>query len=546
MSFNRLSCVSFLLTIAFSYPCLAKQSIPLEKVENERPAITITDDDFQQLVLLRAMGLAGVHKNIDTTPMVPAGDNAVLNWVNLPETERARLIKVEEEMFRQGKITMIVMAGGEATRFGGPKTFVTVSPELGEFLEIKAANLKWVNKTYQTTIPLYILSSEKRLEEFKRALAERKYYGLSPEVMKWYVQGTVDTFIPSEDELRATFEDHELNRQLHYAKALLQANPDGIYRFKGERRKIPAGHFDAIASFIISGLLGDALSRGIEFASIVNIDNLQAILKNDGMIAYFAEKGDDFGFLLAEKNLAFTIKNKFTGEILHPKVVVRFRERLISFDGVHVFIDQGENNGYLYQLNQETKSVDVFDVHSGLKIETEIKIKPETGGTLVQPLSENGEPASCPVLREGFELPSNFDHVNAPFFNTNTIILNLRSLLRLLEVSEEQLIRMTFEELSLLVREKLCSQIKHYFEFKYHLVEGEFPDLGAVNKGTTKITVSQITRILLQAVQLKGAKISYLFAPRETIFAPVKEPEDKELAATLHKDALKNYTLYHR
>ena len=187
--------------------------------------------------------------------MIPASESAVFNWSNLSPMERNRLVNKQEEMFRQGKISMIVMVGGEATRFGGPKTFVSVSDELGEFLEIKAANLNWMRKTYGTHVPMYILSSEKRLEEFKAALRERHYYGLDREDFCWFVQGTVDTFIPSDAELKTNFKGNELKIYLDFVSALRLVNPDGIYCFKGERRKIPGGHFDAIAAFVISGLL---------------------------------------------------------------------------------------------------------------------------------------------------------------------------------------------------------------------------------------------------------------------------------------------------
>lgn len=526
-----------IFTAAFLSACLIED-------EAARTTCTVSMEDFQQLIQERENGLAGYHKNIDTTSLVAAPDDAVLNWSTFPQDKRERLKKREAQFFRKGKITMIVMAGGEATRFGGPKTFVNVSSELGDFLEIKAANLRWVHNKFQTSVPMYLLSSEKRLNEFKKALVDRRYYGLTPDDFRWYVQGTVDTFIPTDHELHAHFHGPDLEQHVQFAQALRQANPDGIYRFKGEPRKIPSGHFDAIASFIISGLLSEALSRGIEYAVVVNIDNLQALLKNDGMIAYFAEKGDDVGFILAEKNLVLTIKNLKTGKMIHPKLNVRFRERVISFNGIEEHVDFAEKDDYRFVLDSLHKTVDVFDIFSGLQIETEIKIKPETGGTLVQPLDQNGKPFGKPVLREGFELPSHFDHADAAFFNTNTVILRLKSLLRLMDVSKEQLAAMDFEERTSLVRDKLLKKVKTFFEFKNHEVEGEFPEFGIVKNGKTKIPVSQLTRILLQVGQLDGIKVGYLFAPRKQVFAPVKEPEDKQIAAEQHAASLKEFTLY--
>ncbi|MFI5343576.1 MAG: UTP--glucose-1-phosphate uridylyltransferase [Chlamydiales bacterium] len=510
-------------------------------VDHERVAITITHDDFQKLVREREQGIVGYQHNVDPTPMIPASENAVLNWSHLSLAERKRLAEKQEEMFRQGKITMIVMAGGEATRFGGPKTFVSVSEDLGEFLEIKAANLNWLHSQYKTDVPMYILSSEKRLEEFKSALVQRHYYGLKPKAFCWFTQGTIDTFIPSEAELKANFKDNELKAHLDYAAVARKANPDGIYRFQGERRKVPAGHFDAIAAFVISGLLSEALSLGIEFAPIVNIDNLQAILKNDGMIAYFTEQDVDFGFILAEKNLQLTIEDKATGKRIQDKLIIRYRDQTLSFDGLQEFTMEAEKDGYKFVINPGKKTVDVYEKATGRRVETKITIKPEVGGTLVQLANEKGEAIGAPVIKEGFELPSHFDHANAPFFNTNTIIVNLRGLLKFLDVSQEQLANMNFEERSALVREKLIKQVKANFEFKNHEVEGAYPDLGLVKEGKTKILVVQLTRIMLQAAHLKSAKVSYVLAPRGSVFAPVKEPEDKRIAAENHRESLQSF-----
>lgn len=535
-------CQIFILVMILSSSSFANILSQLE--EYEQTGITITDEDFQKLVWERKQGISGIHKNIEPNFMIPADENMICNWANLSQKDKNRLIDKQEDMFRQGKITMIVMAGGEATRFGGPKLFVSVSEDLGEFLHIKAANLNWIKNTYQTTIPMYILSSEKRLQEFKLALSQRNYYGFKSENFRWFVQGTVDTFIPTDDELKANFQGQELNMYLSFASYLRQINPDGIYRFQGKRRKVPGGHFDTIATFIISGLFNEALEKGIEYALIVNIDNLQAILKNDGMIAYFAEQGDEIGFLLAEKNMMMSIKEKDSDKILQNKLIVRFHDNTLSFDGLHEYIQQAEKNGYRYIIDQANKKVDVYDLNTGKLLAIKTTIKPEIGGTLVQLANEKGEPISSPIIKEGFELPYDFDHANAPFFNTNTIVLKLRSLFKFLDITYEKLNKMNFEERATLVREKLNKKIKANFEFKHHEVEGEYPEFGIVKNGKTKILVTQVTRLMLQISHIQGAKVGYLFAPRNSIFAPVKEPEDKQIAAQKNRVLLQQFTLY--
>lgn len=539
----RLSSSSTLLIVCFIHFFCLNAEIDFQ-LESERPAITMTSEDFKLLVKKREQGLAGFHLNAEVTSLVPAPENIALNWTNFSLREKKRLTLEQEKMFRQGKITMLVLAGGEATRFGSPKPFILVSDDLGEFLEIKVANLNWLNKTYGSNVPLYIMTSEKRIDEFKTALSQRQYYGLNPNTFRLFTQRTVDTFIPSDQELKAIFTDDELVKHLAFAANLRQINPDGIYRFNGERRKVPPGHFDAIAAFIISGLFSEALRNGIEYLTVVNIDNLQAILKNDGMIAYFAEKGDDIGFLLTEKNLFYTISDKLKNELIVNKLIVRFRDSVLSFDGFQEFNNEAEQGNYKFVIDRERKTVNVYDIFTGDLIETKISIKSEVGGTLVQQTNAKGKMVGAPIMKEGFELPSNFDHAQAPFFNTNTIILKLSSFLRFLNVTKKNLLKMDFDKRSLLVREKLMSQIKPNFELKNHEVEGEYSHLGIVKNGKTKIPVMQVTRIMLQVAHLKGAKVAYIFAPRMLVWAPVREVEDRVIAAKNSRQSLRKFILF--
>jgi hypothetical protein len=509
--------------------------------ESLRPAVTVTGSDFQEQVKAREQGQSGFHLNVDRArTYTPATEKAVLNWSALPEDKKRTLTEKQDAMFKDGEIGEIVMAGGEATRFGGPKTFVKVSDALGDFLQVKVDNLKWIWEKYGTRVPLYILSSETRIQGFQDQLQERDYYGARPEDFHGYVQGTVDTFIPTDAELEAKFKGEQLAAHKKYARAARQANPDGIYRFNGERRPVPAGHLDAIASFIISGQLSDALARGIKVMTVTNIDNLQAILKNDGMIAAFAESDDDFGFILAEKNISHQIKEAGTSKVLEPKVLVRYRENVISFDGINEFEGEAVKEGLKYVINQEKKEIDVFD-SQGKKIKTEVTLEPEVGGTLVQYTDENGQVVEG--LQEGFALPLDFDHVKAPLFNTNTAFVKPEGLLKLLKVTRQELEAMSFEERSELVRNQLVKQTKANFEFKNHEVDGKFPELGVVDveANKTKIPVVQLTRIMLQVGELKGAKVGYIVAPRKEVFAPVKEPQDREIMARNNEEALKPY-----
>ena len=522
--------------------------------KNERPVVTVTTDDFSRVVMDRQQGKLGVDKNVETRALIPPSQDIinqrVLEWANLTESERVRLIAKEVDMFQKGLVAAIIMAGGEATRYGGPKAFKEVTPELGEFLGIKADNLRWFINTFGKEVPLFLLSSETRIESFKQQLAQRNFYGLKESLFKWYVQGSVDTFIPTDAEIDTLSVGAELKEKFKKAAALLrQENPDGIYRFQGKKRPVVPGHLDAVSAFIISGRLTDALEAGIEYLPVFNIDNLKAILKNQGLYAQFAESGADFGFILAEKNIVFEFENLIDSAKKIPKVFVRFKENVISLDDVEVFQGEVTKDGYRFVINTFSKTVDVIDVLSGEVVGKVIKKKPETGGTLVQ-YGDSGEV----TMKEGFELPASFPHELAPFFNSNTVLIRAKSLLRILGLPENEegiskLKNMSFDERSSLVREKIVKQVRANFELKEHAVEGDFNEYGKVeeNKLTgrkeTKINVSQITRIMLQVAQLSDVKVQYYFMPRFGDFAPVKTPDDAIGAARNSADDLKKYTL---
>lgn len=369
-----------------------KHSLAVNADQPLRPAVTVTEADVRELLSARRQGLAGVHRNINPVPVVPASEESVCGWAGLSSGEKAKLRAEEARMFASGKIGMIVMAGGEATRFGGPKAFVKVSDELGDFLAIKAANLKYIRRRFGAKIPMYLLASEKRLAQFQQALKERRYYGLSSEDFLWYVQGTVDSFIPTHEEIGAFYRD-PAEREIfgNFISRMREMNPDGIYRFRGDRRLMPAGHFDAVASFIISGRMTDALSRGLEYVGVFNIDNLQALLKNEGYFAHFAASGADFAFILAEKNLVF-LPNAAGGRSLPQKILVRLHDRVISFDGIEEFEGECVRDGLRLVIDRERRTVLVFDAQTGRQLDATFRVKAETGGTLVQPVDADGRP----------------------------------------------------------------------------------------------------------------------------------------------------------
>ncbi|MCK6473968.1 MAG: UTP--glucose-1-phosphate uridylyltransferase [Planctomycetes bacterium] len=125
--------------------------------------------------------------------------------IRLPKTEqdRARDAKARaagEDALRAGKVGVYTVAGGQGTRLGydAPKGVFPVGPVTQRTLfELHAEKIDGLRKRYGAAVPWAIMTSDANDEATRAHFAERKFYGLPPESVRFAKQDSLPAIDPS-------------------------------------------------------------------------------------------------------------------------------------------------------------------------------------------------------------------------------------------------------------------------------------------------------------------------------------------------------------
>ncbi|WP_254506870.1 UTP--glucose-1-phosphate uridylyltransferase [Anatilimnocola floriformis] len=155
-----------------------------------------------------------------------------------------------EQLLREHKVGMILVAGGLGTRLGcdGPKGMFPIGPlSQRPLFQVLIESLLAVRKKYQTAIPLYVMTSSATDVQTREFLTAHNYFGLPKEDVKFFSQSSMFAV------------DDGWN------KILLAS--------KGELVLAPDGHGGMLRAFEKSGCLADCRERGIDLLFYGQIDN---------------------------------------------------------------------------------------------------------------------------------------------------------------------------------------------------------------------------------------------------------------------------------
>ena len=204
--------------------------------------------DFEQLAEL-------IQRLVLSEPLPPKVENiSPAPYVPLPQSE------AEKQTFRAmwaegtrvieaGKVAALVVAGGAGTRldFDGPKGAFPISPIRGKPLfQLFAEYLQAIGRDHGVAIPWYVMTSESNHEETIKFFKTHKHFGLAPEQVRFFTQGTM----PAVD-----FD----------GKLLLAA--------KGSLALSPDGHGGTLTALRNSGALEQMQTEGTEVLSYFQVDN---------------------------------------------------------------------------------------------------------------------------------------------------------------------------------------------------------------------------------------------------------------------------------
>lgn len=152
------------------------------------------------------------------------------------------------QALREGKVALVVLAGGMATRMGGVvKALVEALPGK-TFLDIRLAEIDAIAKRYGKAPPLWLMTSDATEQGIREALGAR-------------LDGDAVATFPQDLSLRLTPE----------GKLFLDA--------EGRPSEHAPGHGDLPDALKRSGLLARFLERGGHTLLVTNLDNLGATLE---------------------------------------------------------------------------------------------------------------------------------------------------------------------------------------------------------------------------------------------------------------------------
>ena len=156
-----------------------------------------------------------------------------------------------EKALREGKVAVVVLNGGMATRFGGVVKGTVDVFDGKSFLELKAQDVKRASEKYETEIPLVLMNSFATRDATMQHVAQRDHLGLARDQILTFDQ-TISVRI----------------------------NQDGSI-FVGDDGK-PSyhapGHGDFFEGIRKSGVLKELRDRGVEVILFSNVDNLGATI----------------------------------------------------------------------------------------------------------------------------------------------------------------------------------------------------------------------------------------------------------------------------
>jgi UTP--glucose-1-phosphate uridylyltransferase len=180
--------------------------------------------------------------------ITPTDEIVTATWTD-PEARRVR--ELGSAALAAGRVAVVVLNGGMATRFGGAVKGVVEALDGASFLALKAEDVRRASEDFGAPIPLALMNSFATDAKTKEHLQQHRRFGLDASQLTTFTQSIVP--------------------RLHTDGSLF-VGPDGRPSY------CAPGHGDFFRSLRVSGLLARWLEHGIEQVLFSNVDNLAATI----------------------------------------------------------------------------------------------------------------------------------------------------------------------------------------------------------------------------------------------------------------------------
>lgn len=184
-----------------------------------------------------------IPASIEPAPIYPARPDQT------QEKLYAQAIDAGRSAIAAGRVAAFMVAGGQGTRLGfdGPKGAFPASPiRSAPLFQLFAEALLRAAQRYGHAPRWYIMTSPQNDAQTQAFFRERRFFGLSPERIRFFQQGQMPAFLP--DGKIALAEKHRL-----------ALSPDG--------------HGGSLRALAASGALAEMQREGVEYISYFQVDN---------------------------------------------------------------------------------------------------------------------------------------------------------------------------------------------------------------------------------------------------------------------------------
>ncbi len=237
---------------------------------------------------------------------------------DLPEDVREKYIKLGEDVIKNNKYAVVMVAGGQGTRLGhnGPKgTFDIGLDSHKSLFELFCDKLKNARDKYGVTIPWYIMTSRENNDDTTRFFEENDFFGYRDGIKTFFKQGELPML--------------DVN-----GKVIIDDN----YLIK----EAADGHGGIFEAMVANGVLKELKEKGVEWIFTCAVDNPLAKLVDPLLVGYSISND----FKISTASVVKTCPEEHVGVLCkrnnHPSVI-EYTE--LSEEMMYA---KDENGNYLY------------------------------------------------------------------------------------------------------------------------------------------------------------------------------------------------------
>jgi len=245
-----------------------------------------SDEQGTLLAQLRAIELKRVRRLIeqhlaaDDAVRTPALAPAPIIAPPATEAERreeAKSRKAGEEALREGRVAVLIVAGGQATRLGydAPKGTYPIGPVSGKTLfQIHAEKVLALARRHGKQCPLLLLVSPDNHEATRRYFEEHAFFGLDSKLVRFFEQG----MLPALDRD---------GRLLLAERGRIFLSPDG--------------HGSVFRALHASGILDFLSKRGVDTVFYFQVDNPLVKVADPVFLGHHLRRESEFSLKVVAK-----------------------------------------------------------------------------------------------------------------------------------------------------------------------------------------------------------------------------------------------------